>query len=453
MKKRKFSIMPLLAAALIFAGTSCSSETESLVAADDSESSTTETETTEGVYEGATLTVSVAATAGASTVTFRSVSSGQAQHYEEAHIDALHIYIFNLTGSATSSDDNFSWYSTFHFKTTVTNSEGETGDDGNTYYPLTDNGDATYSCSIPISSTDYEETVKLVMLANDEPTDELTTSTTLTSFLTSLASASVSDGSNCDLLVGEPTECLGTYSETDVTESGAFPMSATCIPTAGENYETTYNTVKLTVMGGSVEATLVRTMARIDIENTVPNLSITGVWATNTPLSSYLFAQSSLDYPSTAGTGTIYALNYMYPNTSGVFTTALEYDSTVEDPETDNSENTYAHVLYLYEAPAGTSDDDCITIIVTYAVTIGETEYEGRVDIPFATTTKSETDGTTSTEYIDCERNHLYSIQLGEYEEIEELLVTTMFVVDDWTEEDIESTFDPGGTDSTAEDE
>lgn len=422
--------MPLLAGAVILVATSCSSEIDTLVASEDNGTTATES-STNATYEGASILVSVQSSTSASTLTFRSVSESDIQHEEEAYIEDLYIYMFKYD----STSEDYLYYDVYHFRQDVTDDDDTDSD----VSLLTDDGDAYYSCSIPISTDMYEWQVKLLMIANDEPATAPTSeTTTIDEFRESLASATVATGDYCDVLVGNPESCSLTAGD-DETVTGEFPMSATAIVVEADGADAGDEAFELSILGASVTAELERTMARVDIQNTIPNLTITNVYVSNTVDASYLFPQydedgvETTDAPESATSITILPLESFF--TDGTFT-ELEFDSTDTD---DDGYNTYEHVLYLYEQTV--DEDNTPQIVVSYDVTItlsdnSTTTESGSVAVKFYDTTNSE--------YVNVERNHRYTIVLGEGDEITMIeSVVTAFVVDDWTPVDVSDSFTP----------
>lgn len=322
-------------------------------------------------------------------------------------VNTLNVYIFQK-----ADDGSYTYYSTTEFNT-------ETGSAN----LLTKTADANYTCELAIEKELLGKTVQVLLLANETGTVTCDASTTIDVFKGTLADENgVSDGSHADYLVGY----------VDASTNHGFAMSAQAVVT-NDTDNSTEKELVLTAKGVDVKASLMRNVARIDIQNDTPNLTITGVKAGNTVDNSYLFAQYDTDgttqvFAAPQGAVTIGVLPTLAYYTDDAFT-AIAYD----DAQT-GADNEHEHVLYLYEQAAGTSDDDATYVTIDYTLTIGGYTGNHSIKVPFKQTTDNGT-------YVPVERNHLYKIVLGNGSEINGAASLTAKVLA-WDEEDEEFTLE-----------
>ena len=353
MKCIKLSIFSSLAIAASLISASCSSDVETV--AEESAVKTTEDGTAieEEVTTSPLITVTIN-NAAKNTVTY----SRAIQTDDEKAVESMQFYIFMRA------------------------------DDGEYYYygnpTFTANEDYTYTYSIYDDVYLLGETIQVLLVANDavdvseaEDKDVLT----LDEFKEALATASVSTSDYVDALVGG---FPGSSSET------GFPMTATATDSYGEKE------FEVTITGVELDATLIRTMARIDIINYATNLTVTDVYVSNTPNKSYLFAQDT--EPTTSEYVTLKALS-AYFDELGNFTTDEDENNFVEKEATDDDDDKYIttmkQVLYMYEQSCS---DTYPTVFISYE--LENSDYAGTVGVPFST---MET----------VERNHRYIIELA----------------------------------------
>ena len=358
MKRIKLSIFSSLAIVASLISASCSSDVETVAEESAVETTDDGTAQEEEVTTSPLITVTIN-NAAKNTVTY---SRSEIQTSDEKEIIGTpNFYIF-----MKGSDGTYYYHSSPTFEA--------------------DEDDAAiYSYSVDLDL--IGETIQLLLLANDTPTITLTKGeTTLYTFKKSLATASVSTGDNVDVLVG------GFPSSDETT---GFPMSTTAYYTytlAGTDYET--EEVPITTDGVELEATLVRTMARVDVINYATNLTVTDVYIYNTPNKSFLFKQDTLAEPTTSDDSdfeyvTLKALSPYYDDLEA-FTTDNEYASTDEDTDITTMEQ----VLYMYEQ---SYSDTYPIVFITYD--IDNTDNSGTVGVAF--------------KEINVNRNYLYTIRLG----------------------------------------
>ena len=267
---------------------------------------------------------------------------------------------------------------------------------------------------------------RFAIIANDgDVTQPTSNSTSLADFMASTqASASVSSESTADVLVGGETD-------------KSFPMSAV-INDASKSYLLT--AAGNTTIEGNV--TLVRNVARIDIRNYATDLTITGVKVVKANSKSYIFSGSGTINVPTDPTA-IDVLNPLkeYSDLISAGKTAYNPVKTGATQAEIFEANTH-RAFYLYEQAANTSGNEAFYVEVSYSVkgkgdddTAAQT---GTVKVPFSVAA----DGATT--YKPIQRNHLYTIQLGNGTAVltGELKVT--LTVDDWaTGEEFEEELTP----------
>lgn len=265
------------------------------------------------------LTISIQ-TPAADGVVFTKAATETTTEDEAAEwaVKTLNVYLF-----VKGQDNSYTLYSHTPLNLLETDKDG-----------VTDNSNGTYSYNEPITADMIGKTMKVVLVANDAPegvsanTDGMS-GTGLDVFKTKLANASVSEGSSADVLVGNGT--LG------------FPMSY-----VGES------DITMTPMGESVSAKLTRTVARLDIFNYTPNLTITGVSLLKAVNKSYLLPQAVFADPADASYVTINATQEwqtVFKSGKGFVQPTKQADNQQEPwtPTEDDYKkvNTLKHVLYM----------------------------------------------------------------------------------------------------------
>ena len=162
------------------------------------------------------------------------------------------------------------------------------------------------------------------------------------------------------------------------------------------------------------EVNLKRIVSRIDIRYQTPNLKITKAELQGAPVKTYL-------WPLQDEQGN--------PLFADVATVKTELNSNISLPLSylkDNESETEVNLkkaFYLYER--SNSDESSAIVHLEYTVDANGTEYEGSLDIPFRLTSGDK-------KYIDTERNHLYTIILGNGAEPIAGKVSATLIVDDW---------------------
>ena len=422
--KRNVLYLSMIAVLMSMAGTSCT-EADTAVGDDSEEGIETGTTVTTDEEVQATLTITVRTGTNDDIVVSR-----ESQTENEKALVSLNVYLFTLDSSVDedeATDDDYIFDSSYTFTTD--------SDDESTL--LTDSGTGTYTCTIDVTDL-VNETVKIALIGNDTPATAPTAgTTTLSEFKTVVYSVTASDAQHVDVLVG--------YPEDDAT---GYPMSAMAVDSSDNE------AVTLTSLGTNVEAELIRTMARVDVFNFVPNLSVTGVYVMNTPNSAYIFKQDSPASPDDAEFISLYAYSTYYDTYSegvnyGSQTSTTDEstylvqgydDSFVDDlkegytdeeyEEARKDANTRHHVLYLNEQSVSSTDTSPV-IAISYTIEEYNGGAEGLVYVYFQ---NSDTE-----EYLNVTRNTLYLIQIGDGNSIESNVLTIQLEITGWEQETVES--------------
>ena len=425
--KIHFLYLSMLAVMMSMAGTSCT-ETETIVGDESEEGLETGTTVTTDEVVQATLTITVRTGTNDDIVVSREYQTDN----EKAFV-SLSVYLFALDSSVDeddATDEDYIFDSSYTF---TTDSEDEST-------RITDTGTGTYTCTIDVTEL-VGETVKAALIGNDTKVTAPTVgSTTLSEFKTVVSSITASNAQHVDVLVG--------YPESDAT---GYPMSAMAVDSSDDE------AVTLTAVGANVEAELIRTMARVDVFNFVPNLDVTGVYVMNTPNMAYIFDQGDQSSPDDADFISLYAYSTYYDtyseyvgdkygSTTGstVVSTYIiqDYDDSFEDDldegytdeeyeEASREVNTREHVLYLNEQSV-TSTDTSPVIAISYEI---EDYNEGTKGLVYIYFQDSDTE-----EYLNVTRNNLYLIKIGDGEEITGGTVKIQFQIIDWNEGTVIST-------------
>ncbi len=403
MKKNDFLTKSLLLGTFALIGAACSNDdVASIISEEDAPtfSITLKTPAVSGV------TVNNATRAEGDTV---------ADETDEAKLNSVDIYLFSKGSGVTNTGDNVYTYSgKLSFAAAAT--------DGVTAW--TTESDKTV-CTGKIPYDAMGKDTRFAIIANDGSVAQPTlNSTSLADFMAKTeASASVATGNTADALVGGETK--------------SFPMSAV-INDQSKSYV-------LTAAGNTEidgEITLVRNVARIDIRNYATDLTITSVKVNKANSKSYIFSSSSSTINVPASPAAIETLKPLTEYTNRFTGGKLAYNSVsvTATKEQIFAANTF-RAFYLYEQAANTTGSENFTVEIAYSVNSEGAEdtaaKTGTVKVPFKTT-----DGTGN--YKDIQRNHLYTIQLGNGTAVLTGEVKVKLVVKDWeTGEVFEKELDP----------
>lgn len=236
---------------------------------------------------------------------------------------------------------------------------------------LYDNGNGTYTFSIESPIADMNAKRKFVFVVNDDASVAATeTGTTETELHTKTASIEMANNDQADKLA-DPDQGI-VMSGTATTSDGTASEVITITP------------------GVKCQVKLTRIVARIDLKNNTPNMKIESAELVSAATKGYLFAQKTVQAP-TADRVKIAS------NSTVDITTA----HPVLGPDEVFTSLEFKKVFYTYERPNTTADYAAVRI--TYTVN----ESKGTIEVPFIRTA----DGLQTP--VDIERNHLYTIVLG----------------------------------------
>lgn len=267
---------------------------------------------------------------------------------------------------------------------------------------LYDNGNGTYTFSLEAPISDMNAQRKFVFVVNDDASVVSVTAGSSESDLhiSTEATIALSDGNTADLLADS---------------SKGIAMSGTATGTSGE--------IITIVPNVKCEVKLTRIVARIDLQNNTPNMKIKSAELVGASSKGYLFAQSPLAAPADAdriklGSNATVDITASHPaQGSGTGFTAMDFKK----------------VFYTYERSNTTTDYAAVR--VTYTVN----ESEGTVEIPFVQT---EVGGVQTP--VDIERNHLYTIVLGNGKPVETNPVEFTILDEAWNLVEMPEEIGPG---------
>lgn len=345
---------------------------------------------------------------------------GGIQEEQEWAVKKLNLYLFVQDADGGDTDTDYTLYK----KTEGITFKVGSPTDGETNVGM-DEGNGSYHYTEPITGDMIGKTMKILLVANDKGTGEAntdgTSGTTLAAFKQSLALASVTDGNSADVLVGNPG-----------AEATGFPMSAIAQEQTGSQ-----EAVVMTPMGVDMKAELVRSVARVDLFNYVPNMTITSVVLEKAASKSYLFKQANTAAPGDASYLKLLPTQAWQTDLAdgGVPFVKVEHPAKPDEPTEDECRavNTLKHVLYMYEQV--NDAEHCATVKIGYTLTFAGGDKTGIVSVPLK---KSDS------EFIHPTRNTLYTIKLGDGSIVQDEVKITAIIVEDWVPVDIDDSINPG---------
>lgn len=357
MKRKQFLTAALQAGIALLMFCACSSE-------EFAEQSLSESTENSRLY----ISVNVPATGGI--VVDRFTRAGVAGEVHENELKSLNVYLFKK-GAGTGETDY-----TFAKEASIEGTQLGAGSNGKK------------TCSVDIDAELIGETVKVVLIANDKPSNvKLEVSkTTLDAFRAAVATASVTDKAAADVLVGNKTT--------------GFPMAVVS------------EDVKLTAAGATATVSLVRSVARIDIKHNAPGLTIKAVKLTNVNNKSCLLGKAA------AGVNIPLSVNKVELAPIADYTTALgnglEYGSVA----------TTKCAFYLYEQEV-TAEGSSPVVTIYYEIdsktgSLGE----GIISVKFQKKPENS--------WVSVVRNTIYTIELGDGKPFDKSQVIATFKVVDW---------------------
>lgn len=325
------------------------------------------------------------------------------QTAEEARVYQLGIYIFEK-GSGVGDAAYTLLY------------KNEDYGDGNSSL-VGENGTGTFVTNIPIEDTWKGKTIKVLLTANEPVTEpSVGTTTTLADFKKELLDRVAADQNDADVLVTNTTK-----------NRMQIPMSATAYNYSDRSSEITIPTEDKPSI--TLAATLVRCVARVDVFNDTPNLTITGIRTFEAISKGLLFSTGSSILEPTENVDKI-SLKPLVRYFNGAAT--IPYVTPV-DPSSEDSRraaNTRT-AFYLYEQHVASLATSPV-VSIGYTLDIEGKSKPGMVSVYFK-------DGTN---FQDVKRNTLYRIRLGDGTKVDSDM-SVRIEVDEWDSEEIYAVLDP----------
>ena len=182
------------------------------------------------------------------------------------------------------------------------------------------------------------------------------------------------------------------------------------------------NEVITIVPGVKCEVKLTRIVARVDVQNNTPNMTLESAVLVGAATRGYLFAQAPLSAPVADRI---------------VLGSNATVDLTEEHPALKPGEvfapKTFRKTFYAYERP--NTAGDYAAVRITYRVN----DSKGTVEVPFI---RTEVGGAQTP--VDIERNHLYTVVLGNGKPVTTNEVQFTFKVEDWNTVEMPEEIGPG---------
>ena len=266
---------------------------------------------------------------------------------------------------------------------------------------LYDNGNGTYTFSLEAPISDMNAKRKFVFVVNDDAAVAATAAGSAEADLhETAATVELADGDTADKLA-----------EADA----GIAMSGTATAD-GQNQVITI------VPGVKCEVKLTRIVARVDVQNNTPNMTLESAVLVGAATRGYLFAQAPLSAPVADRI---------------VLGSNATVDLTEEHPALKPGEvfapKTFRKTFYAYERP--NTAGDYAAVRITYRVN----DSKGTVEVPFI---RTEAGGAQTP--VDIERNHLYTVVLGNGKPVTTNEVQFTFKVEDWNTVEMPEEIGPG---------
>ena len=266
---------------------------------------------------------------------------------------------------------------------------------------LYDNGNGTYTFSLEAPISDMNAKRKFVFVVNDDAAVAATAAGAAEADLhETAATVELADGDTADKLA-----------EADA----GIAMSGTATADG-------QNEVITIVPGVKCEVKLTRIVARVDVQNNTPNMTLESAVLVGAATRGYLFAQAPLSAPVADRI---------------VLGSNATVDLTEEHPALKPGEvfapKTFRKTFYAYERP--NTAGDYAAVRITYRVN----DSKGTVEVPFI---RTEAGGAQTP--VDIERNHLYTVVLGNGKPVTTNEVQFTFKVEDWNTVEMPEEIGPG---------
>ena len=266
---------------------------------------------------------------------------------------------------------------------------------------LYDNGNGTYAFSLEAPISDMNAKRKFVFVVNDDAAVAATAAGSAEADLhETAATVELADGDTADKLA-----------EADA----GIAMSGTATADG-------QNEVITIVPGVKCEVKLTRIVARVDVQNNTPNMTLESAVLVGAATRGYLFAQAPLSAPVADRI---------------VLGSNATVDLTEEHPALKPGEvfapKTFRKTFYAYERP--NTAGDYAAVRITYRVN----DSKGTVEVPFI-----RTEAGSAQTPVDIERNHLYTVVLGNGKPVTTNEVQFTFKVEDWNTVEMPEEIGPG---------
>ena len=266
---------------------------------------------------------------------------------------------------------------------------------------LYDNGNGTYTFSLEAPISDMNAKRKFVFVVNDDAAVAATAAGSAEADLhETAATVELADGDTADKLA-----------EADA----GIAMSGTATADG-------QNEVITIVPGVKCEVKLTRIVARVDVQNNTPNMTLESAVLVGAATRGYLFAQAPLSAPVADRI---------------VLGSNATVDLTEEHPALKPGEvfapKTFRKTFYAYERP--NTAGDYAAVRITYRVN----DSKGTVEVPFI-----RTEAGSAQTPVDIERNHLYTVVLGNGKPVTTNEVQFTFKVEDWNTVEMPEEIGPG---------
>lgn len=267
---------------------------------------------------------------------------------------------------------------------------------------LYDNGNGTYSFSVEAPISDMNAKRKFAFVVNDDASVAAveTGSTEETLHNSTIASIALNDNDTADKLASE---------ENGIAMSGTATSDGV-------------NEVITVTPGLKCQVKLKRIVARIDIQNNTPNMTLESAVLVKAAKQGYIFPQTAIEAPTeerlTLGSNAKVDITAQHP---------------VLGPDDVFAPKTFNKVFYTYERPNTT--EDYAAVRIAYRVN----DSKGTIEVPFI---RTELGGQQTP--VDITRNNLYTIVLGNGEPVETNPLTFSIKVEEWNVVEMPEEIGPG---------
>ncbi len=266
---------------------------------------------------------------------------------------------------------------------------------------LYDNGNGTYTFSLEAPISDMNAKRKFVFVVNDD----------------AAVAAMAAGSAEADL-----HETAATVELADGDTADKLAEADAGIAMSGTATADGQNEVITIVPGVKCEVKLTRIVARVDVQNNTPNMTLESAVLVGAATRGYLFAQAPLSAPVADRI---------------VLGSNATVDLTEEHPALKPGEvfapKTFRKTFYAYERP--NTAGDYAAVRITYRVN----DSKGTVEVPFI---RTEVGGAQTP--VDIERNHLYTVVLGNGKPVTTNEVQFTFKVEDWNTVEMPEEIGPG---------